>query len=299
MPLVAFQCPDGDIVSVEQCLSHCDHRCLTLPTLKLISEERVWNGQPSTTQLLNGTMQEFLKLTRDFFIEPQSRAFALLGTGHHDMLSTEAKEMGLLSEVALSPDGRDIFDLLEPESDGTWLLTDYKTWGSYRVSRALGLVEHKAPDPTGAKYKISGKWGKAGTSKMISIFSVNPNNVDLWNEEMQLNNYRVKLEDRGLNIKAMQLQVTVRDGNTQIATSRGIDFNIRLIPIKRLEDDYVKQYFDRKARALLLALEIYQEDKTFLPQPCDNRECWDGRRCQGYCEVAMYCPKGMLYQGGK
>ena len=37
-----FRCPDGQIIPVKDCLTKCrmDERCLTLPTLKLISTER-------------------------------------------------------------------------------------------------------------------------------------------------------------------------------------------------------------------------------------------------------------------
>jgi len=294
-----FECPDGSIKPVEECLAGCNHRCLTLPTLVAIAEERVWNGVPSTTQLLNGTMMEFLKLTKDYGIDPQSRIFPLLGTRHHQKLELKAKEVGLLSEIALSPDGRDVFDLLEPTSTG-WTLTDYKTWGSYRVQRALGLVGHRFPDPSGAVYKTSGKWGKAGTPKWISEFTVDPNAVDLWDAELQLNRYRVMLEDRGLVVTDMQVQITVRDGGLKATIGKGIEFNAKLLPIRMLDNDYVRQYFARKEKALLLALEIYHEhDSTFLPTPCDGKESWEDRRCQGYCDVSQHCPKGMLYGGNK
>ena len=38
-----FQCLDKEIIPVKECLQHCrmDERCLTLPTLKLVSTERV------------------------------------------------------------------------------------------------------------------------------------------------------------------------------------------------------------------------------------------------------------------
>lgn len=142
-----FQCPDNKIIPIKDCLSKCrmDERCLTLPTLTIISTEREWKGVPSTTQLLNGTMMEFLKLTQPYTVNPDKRAFMLAGIRHHQQLELAAKELGLPAEIALSID-RDIFDLLELE-DGHLVLTDYKLWGSYRVARALGIVEvGKQPD---------------------------------------------------------------------------------------------------------------------------------------------------------
>lgn len=293
-----FICPDKQIVPVKDCLSSCrmDERCLTLPTLHSISEERVWAGQPSTTQLLNGTMMEYLKLTVPYAIDPDSRAFALLGSTHHHWLSDMAKKLSLPSEIAMTID-RDIFDLLEPGEDSvvgneTWILTDYKTWGSYRVAKALGMVEvGKQPDPSGERYKSSGKWGKAGDPKMVPIFQRDAGRVDLWETELQLNRYRIMLEERGIRISRMQIQITVRDGGLQVAHGRGIARNMYMVPIRRLDDGYVISYFEHKRDVLLECLEQHHPPAS----PCDVRESWEGARCKGYCDVSFSCPKGMLY----
>ena len=276
-PLWGFECPDGAIAPLADDLAHCrscDHRCLTLPTLRYIGKERVWNGRPSTTQLLNGTMLEFLKITRDYVCDPgQDRIFALYGSALHALLAKEAEELNLPAEVALSPDGRDIFDLLEPEN-GTWTLTDNKGWGSYKVARALGLV----------------KSGKGKDARFV----IDPEQADLYEVELQLNNYTRMLEEKGVMIGRMQLQVFVRDGGLAVAKTRGITRNSYIIPIKRLDADYVGSYFDGKAGDLLKALEKYEADPTYFPTPCDNRESWDGNRCGKWCDVAKFCPKGML-----
>jgi len=92
---------------------------------------RIWTGKPSTTQLLNPTRMEFLKITKDYAITPQERAFALLGTQHHRRLEIIAKKIAELeAEKKLSDNiNTGILDLLEPDN-GKWILTDYKTWGS-------------------------------------------------------------------------------------------------------------------------------------------------------------------------
>ena len=289
-----FLCPDKEIIPVKDCLQHCrmDERCLTLPTLRLISIEREWSGKPSTTQLLNGTMLEFLKLTQPYVVDPDSRAFMLAGTKHHQALEAVAKELNLPSEIALSID-RDIFDLLEQDEDGGLVLSDYKNWGSFKVAKALGIVEvGKQPNPNGEVYKSSGKWGKAGDVKMVPVFQAMPQEADNWEAEYQLNHYRIMLEERGVQIKRMQLQVTVRDGGVAIASSRGITRNTYRIPIPKLDDDKVKEYFANKEKALLTALE-----QGSWSEPCNQAECWEDARCRRYCEVARYCPKGILLGG--
>jgi len=321
-----FKCPNGKVTTVKECLSKCQmgERCLTLPTLTLMAQEREWTGVPSTTQLLNGTMYEFLKLTQPYVVDPDSRAFMLAGTKHHQSLEEFATKLGLPAEKALNID-RDIFDLLEPDNDWyvvninvnnqvireigelepgaatplayneelqhKWTLTDYKLWGSYRVALALGIVKiGQKPDPSEAVYKVSGKWGQAGTPKMVSVFESMPQEADVFNEELQLNRYRIMLEELGIAISKMQLQVTVRDGGLAVAHSRGVARNIYRIPIQRLDNDYVAGYFQGKELHLQQALKV-----GVCNEPCNDHECWYGARCRGYCEVARYCPKGILY----
>jgi len=296
MPLEWFVCPDKEIVKVKDCLNKCKgpDRCLTLPTLTLISQQREWNGIPSTTQLLNGTMMEFLKLTQPYAIDPDKMAFALLGSRHHKNLQEVAKQLNLPAEVALTTDDRDIFDLLEPEGEA-WTLTDYKTWGSYKVAKSLGIVKvGMQDDPSGDVYKTTSKWGKKGEPKQVPVFQVVPQEVDMSETELQLNRYRVMLEERGVTIGKMQIQITVRDGGLAVAKSRGIERNTYKIAVERLDDRIVNNYFNEKASSLLSALNLGKWDS-----PCNEEECWGGTRCKNYCDVARYCPKGMLYQEGK
>ena len=72
-----------------------------------------------------------------------------------------------------------------------------------------------------------------------------------------------------------------------VANNRGITDNISVIPVKRLDDSYVKEYYRAKREALLTALE-----KKELPPPCNSRESWGGKRCQSYCDVREFCDVG-------
>jgi len=299
MPLRWFKCPDGELAEVEECLQKCrlGRRCLTLPTLKAVSRVRKWSGRPSTTQMLNGTMMEFLKLTRDYHLVPKEQAFALLGTQHHKHLEQAGKELGLPTEIVLdSETGQNVVDLLEPcEGKFGYSLTDYKTWGSFRVVRAIGIVDHKIPDPSGERYK---RGPKTGQLKQVSEFSIDASTVDMWDVELQLNHYRVQLEQAGVVIQEMQIQITVRDGGLRCARDRGIMEKIYLLPVRKLDDRDVWKYFGNKEAALHLALSSYEKDKGYLPLPCSERESWDSRRCNGFCPVAKYCPQGKMVLAG-
>lgn len=296
MPLTWFRCPDNELTPFKDCIKKCrlPERCEPLPYLYLASDEREWTGVASTTQLLNGTMYSFLKITQPYIINPDDMAFAIHGTLSHGQLEEVAKKMGLTAELSTTLDDRNVIDLLEYE-DRLVTLTDYKTWGSYRVAKALGIVEvGKRPDPTGATYKSSGSWGKAGSPKMVTIFQQTPSKADNWEAEMQLNRYRIMMEARGIPISKMRVHVIVRDGGLAVSRSRGVERNTYIVPVKRLSDNMVYDYFQGKAGELNQALSDGKWD-----MPCNNRECWDSVRCREYCEVATYCSKGLLEQGGR
>lgn len=286
--LKGYICPDGKQTDLDDCLNkpcRMGERCMTVPTLALIAEEREWNGVASTTQLISGTMETYLKLTEDYYIDPDSRTFMLAGTKHHKGLEDKAKELGLPAEVAMSGD-RDIIDLIEYE-DGGFVLTDYKLWGSYKVASALGIVQvGKEPDPSGEVYKRSGKWGKAGDPKLIPVWGRNPDEVDKYDVTLQLNRYRVMWEAYGVTVAKMRVQATVRDGGTITAKNRGVLKNSYMIPIEPMDNSEVEDYFQLKDDQIHYALE------NGWNTPCNQHECWQGRKCEDYCDVAFACPRG-------
>jgi hypothetical protein len=147
-----------------------------------------------------------------------------------------------------------MLDLLEPDGD-KWILTDYKTWGNFAVTKIL-----------------------------------TPNSHERLHNSLQLNDYRLKVETLGFAISKMRWQITVRDGGTWIAKKNGVDGKIILIDADWLEDDYVTTYFYDKSKVLLNALE-----SNTMPELCDYEGRWGGRRCKGsYCDVHQFCPEGAM-----
>lgn len=258
MPVVYFNCPDGITRPISECLEKCprpEGRCLSLPTLHELSFSREWKGKASTTQLLNPTRMEYLKLTQEYAITPMKRAYALLGTQHHHRLEVIAKRIAELESEKKVEDltNTGTLDLLEPDSNGNWILTDYKTWGSYAV-----------------------------------LMILDKDSYERYNASLQLNDYRLKVETLGFPVSQMRWQITVRDGNTWIAKKRNIEDEIMLIDGDWIDDDVVTDFFFRKNEALMKAL-----DKKELPELCDYNERWKGRRCKrSLCEVHMFCPEG-------
>jgi len=253
MPATQFICPDKTKIPIADCLAGCPNRCMSLPTLNRVAEQREWKGKPSTTQLISGTRLEYLKITKDYAVDPDDFAFALLGTRVHERLDKVAQKLKMISEQKLKGEVSGIIDLLVPDNGG-FELWDYKTSGSYKIANALGL-----------------------TTKAVQIKD--------W--ELQLNHYRLLLQDAGFNITRQVIQAIARDGGTYISKKYGINRKINLIEIQRLDDNYVRDYFNNKKAALLKALK-----DGVMPPMCDYDERWGNRRCMGYCPVVEYCPEG-------
>jgi hypothetical protein len=270
-----FECPDGAEIEIQSCLKECQNcdRCLSLPTLRMIAEQRPWTGKPSTTQLLKGTREAYLEIIYDdLTMKPKDQVFRLLGTKAHDMLNKFS--INELSEDRLEDDNATgAFDLYDAENQ---TLYDYKTWGSYKVMKALGI--EMVDVETGEFYKSGEKKGQPKTRK-----EPRQGTPDMKDTELQLNHYRTLIEAAGFPVKSMLVEAVVRDGGTFSATGRGITENVYLIPVKRLPDEEVKEYFTAKADALTKALE------TGITEPCTNEERWDDRKCKDYCGVNMHC----------
>jgi hypothetical protein len=262
--LKGFICPDKTTIASKECFTKCrmGKRCLTLPTLMAIGNTREFKGKFSTTQLLPGNClrQVYLKIVNDYFIDPESMAFALLGTRHHSHLEHFAKYIDYITEKKLNGEISGIVDLLEPDEniEKQFVLTDMKTWRSYNVKKF-----NEGDELLDATY--------------------------------QLNNYRIMLESDDkfietlgypMKISRMQLQVTIRDGGTYIAKQNGVDRRIMILPIKIIDDKIVTEHFKKSSNILNEAL-----NNNTLPD-ISGDTTWNWRRCKGFCEVFDKCPEG-------
>jgi hypothetical protein len=229
----------------------------------------------------------YLKQAVDYAIDPNDRAFAALGTAVHGKLSLQAYTFNVLSEETLSDDQmRGISDVLEDDEiqEGWFILSDYKTWGSFKVAKAQGVYQVDVPQLDEKNNPILYVKGeKKGQPKTRKETRIDPAKVDLISEEYQLNRYRIFFERLGFKVSRLQIQAIPRDGGTYIAQNRGIDKNIYIIPVRRLDDEKVLAFYDN------LKAEVEQAFKDKWARKCNAWECWDGRRCDGYCEVAEAC----------
>lgn len=288
MPYTRYKCPDGGEIPIEDCLKECRlkgqinpvtgqlyvpcGRCLSEPTLRVIAKQREWTGTPSTTQCLRGTRESYLMLTHDYAIDPKSMMFALLGTKTHANLE-EGMTAGDLGEQRLD-DGvsTGAFDFYSPENGGT--LYDYKSYGSYVAAKTMGM---------GTKKVQIGHY-KNGKPRYQTIITYG-NAKHMFDLAVQMNDYRMKIEKcLGLPVNQMVCEIIVRDGNTYMASSRGITDNAYLVPVGKISDCWMERYMKKKSGDLIKAL-----DEGKLPPPCKPRECWGGNKCSKFCSVNKYC----------
>jgi hypothetical protein len=287
--LKGFICPDQGRILTTDCLKEggcrMGERCASRSYLKMCSSERHWTGKPSTTQLIQGTMCSFLKLTQEYYISPDSRAFMINGTKGHKVLEScgADDEFSLIEEAFTGEDTKEtgIADFLEIEN-GTSILGDNKVSGSYKVAKALGMtIVEEATDEV---FK-SGK--RKGEKKTRKVLVRDESSIDRREWELQLNKYRIEFQNRGFKIDKIKIQCIVRDGGTYIARSRGVFRNVYYFEIARLDDNLVLEYFERKRKALEQALK-----QGYWDTPCDAQENWGGLKCSRYCEVADFCSYG-------
>ncbi len=272
-----FICTDKETIPMDKCIEKCrlNNRCSSMTFLRALTEERP-KDQFSVTKGLNGTRENYLKSIHTIDIDPDQETFKVIGSRAHAKLENN----DTMSEVTLRytlPGGGEIVGTFDKFEKSTKTLEDFKTWGSYKVCKFTGL--------TAEKEKITNGTYKNGNTKFKTITSFHFGASDTFNEEMQLNMYRIMLKSsHNLDTEHLKIEVFVRDGNTYIAKNRGITKNKFYLNVKFVEDDKVISYYDKKETKYRHALKTNE-----MPPMCSEYENWGGRKCTGFCLVSGHC----------
>lgn len=251
--------------------------------LEMAADERPWDGKPHVTDLIAGARYVWLKHTTDFSIAPDDSVFRVLGIQAHKKL----EGVGETSEIALVSDdvvGRS--DLIEPNGDGTYTITDYKVVGSFKVAKALGIYSESVPVLDDAGKPVMFKTGpRAGLPKTKKQTFVDPKKADRKDWIRQLNIYRyLAQKSLGIIVTNIQIFAIVRDGGTVAAISRGVTEPTYLFALPLFTEETVEAFIKKRSIALMDAME-----GRVIPPPCDNEESWGGEKCKRYCEVSARC----------
>ena len=283
MPATRFICPNGQEVPINECLIQCPHgkRCMFLPTLRAIAKS-LHRGikEPTVTELIAGVRETYLKRTTDYAVDPQDVLYALHGQAVHT-INENFTDGDMLSEVRLSDmltSGKfDLYGNILNNNDG--VLGDLKVTSSYKLMKALGIYKERVP--TGEVYKTGPRKGQPKYRNELRYDGAH--HVLDW--AIQLNYYRILLEQEGFPVQEMYVQAMCRDNNLRIAAERGITQSIYVIPINRISDRWILRYFHHKAE---IFHECMKEKK--LPPICSTKERWNDRKCEAYCDARSNCP---------
>lgn len=276
-----FICPDDVPIKIEDCIKECrmDRRCVAKPTLIMFAKgRREWKGKISTTQALNGTRLEYLKIRHEYGEAPCDRAFALAGTQHHLKYQQVEIPNALYEEWMEDEEGTGMLDYYDSEM---FELYDFKLIGGYKVNRVLGKISEDVVIP-GEFFRSGPRKGQPRTQKVWGMCE-----PDHFEYRMQLSRYGWMLRDAGFRVDRVFLQATVRDWTKQTSKQYGLDRKIYLIEIPMFERDMVVNFYRGKRDALLKALET-----NTVPEKCSDEERWNDRRCIEYCPIWNHCDHG-------
>ena len=275
---------DGVLIPAADVLSGKVPTRYPLGYLQVAADSRKWDGKPHVTDLFVGIRQLWLKEKFDFSVDPEDAAYRIIGTNAHAKLETKAHELDE-KEISLETDeiqGRS--DLFGPMM-GEMAITDYKVVGSYKVQQCLGIYSEDEPILEDGKPVYFKTGARAGQPKTHKVTKMDPKKAYIKDFTRQLNIYRV-LAKKVLGIEAKRLFIfaIVRDGGTIAATQRSVTQKTYTFEIPLADDEKVWNYIKARSAAIIGSM-----SGDIAPPLCSNEENWDGRKCQGYCEVAGAC----------
>lgn len=271
----------GEKTSIESVLSGCFDDYFPRAYIAACVDEPKWTGEPSVRQCVNGARMEYLKIVCDYSIDPEDHIFMLIGTSSISMLDNYIEKEYAKIEI----EGEHVIGTiaaLEKKQDETFTMIDYKNYGSYKAQLMLASTVIKRDDN---KYYTVPNW-KLGENKLV---------------ELELNELRILVEkQKNIKITEIKLMLIIRDGNTKNASDNGIIQSYFYLPIPILEDKKVENYFRKKSKLIIDAVNdyhksIYSMQKKYAvmnnaPSKCNSDEAWNGRRCnKKYCPVSNYC----------
>lgn len=281
MSAIGFKCPNGDKVTFDECFKGCDHRCMALPALKAAEQStHHWYGKPSVTTLLKPTLQTYLELTTDYYVDPRGGIAAMIGTNSHKAFEDASPE-GWMAEHRMTDDiTSGCFDAYDPSTHTLW---DWKFFNARKIAHCLGLKPRwQKKVITRGKFKGDERWEEVWEQGGVR---------DVMDIAKQLNYYRYMMKQEGLQVNEIKVNMFVRGSVDAPAKKMGVTEPCYVVPINTISDHWIRKYFKAKYDRLMYAI-----DNKVMPPPCKSKDRWNNsksypnRRCADWCSVNDNCP---------
>lgn len=286
-----FICPNGEQVTIEQCLAGCvyGHACIARPTLYSLAagcRDRKLD-RFSVTELIRGARESYLMKINDYAIDPMSLVFSTFGTAVHKAQELAAlKAQGIMTETRFENDiatGQiDAYGHIFNDYEN--VICDYKVTTSYKAMKALGYGYKTEQVDTGEVYKVGAKKGQP-KYKTVKVWSEDCRR-DVWEWTLQQNFYRMLLEEAGYKVDGMYIQMLIRDYSTRSAEDRHIYRPIYTVKLNKISNHWLRLWFKAKKERIEQAILTGN-----MPAACSKRETWDGIKCQSFCNAAPFCDR--------
>lgn len=271
MPQIGFSCSKAKLQPVlyETCIYKCRDRCLPLPLLlALMQERKVVENSYSVTEVLNPLQITYLQRNFPYYTLPMDGIWMGFGTGFHKFV--ESSE---------------------------YLLKKYEMQDEHLMEEKIKFKKEFNFDPPVGKVFLKGRpdlWQPAFKRlwdfKTMKAYAVKKLKAGRWadvNYNMQMNIYRYY----GFpETEEMYLEVLVKDWSEKIARMDNLQ-PLEKITVPFIPDDDVVTLVIDKLQELVLG----QQQPTTVRQ-CLPGETWGGNRCKKYCSVSGICQQ---YQKGK
>ena len=253
---------------------------MSLPAL-LSAEKSThhWFGRPSVTTLLKPTRMTYLEMTTDYYIDPLGGIAAMIGTVSHKAFEDHSPD-GWMAEHRMTDDiTSGCFDAYDKTTHTLW---DWKFFRARRIAMALGMQRSfTMRTVTRGKYKGEHRpkevWSPGGVRQVMDIAK-------------QLNYYRYMMENEGLPVESIKVNMFLRSSVDAEAKAMGLTKPAYIVPINFISKHWIRRFFKAKYDRLMHALESKE-----LPPPCKKSERWSNgktypnRRCADWCSVNENC----------
>lgn len=245
MACVGFRCKQFGKIRFDSCIEKCTDRCMSRRSANIFKEVSQKPLDGKTiTQLLMPTRLMLLMMSNEYFEKPQSFIDRCIGVLGHAHQAQPLPDS--LHEERLPYSDSDITGAFDSyEKEDVY---DLKIVGAYVIKITLQTQRIKLP----------------------------------W--VIQLNFYRILLQQAGFTVNNMYIEPWVKD-SPGMAKRMGITKETRLWKVPHISDHWIKKYVDIKKDRLKVA-----QEKEWAPR-CTYKERWGGVRCRSYCPISDLCKR--------